>query len=426
MKISSRRILAVAATAATFTLVATGCTAGGGTPDATTITMLTASAAGTPGGDVYREVIADFEKETGITVKLELGGEEVPLVFETSVAANKQADIVNINPVANPLSWIDSGIVVPVSDYLDEWGLTDRVLPAAIAEWTRDSDGDLQGFPFEGYQWPVWFNTALFEQAGVDIPTTTDELIDAAAELRAAGIQPFAVGGNDWSGQKLLLQIAQSYLTPDEAKEVFTNGGWCTTDNAMKGIELFTELRDAGVFIDDVEGLEASSMAAAFDTGKAAMMSAGSWEIANVPAEMKESVLFGGFPIPSDGEYTKPTSYQGTANGFWISTKGVEKIDAIKQFIQYIYSPEVAAKFVNEAQVITALEIDPALIDSNVDPLLAQLASELPATVEYAVHPDKYVPGTITEQLIRQTAVAFGDGVSAEDACAALDSVYAG
>lgn len=426
MNLRTRRFVAIAATAATVSLVATGCTAAGGDDDATTITMLTASAAGTPGGDVYREVIADFEKETGIIVELELGGEEVPLVFETSVAANKQADIVNINPVANPLSWIDSGIVVPVSDYLDEWGLSDRVLPAAIAEWTRDSDGKIQGFPYEGYQWPVWFNTALFDQAGVDIPTTTDDLIDAAAALRAEGIQPFAIGGNDWSGQKLLLQIAQSFLAPDDAKEIFTNGGWCASDDAMEGIELFTELRDAGVFIDDAEGLEASSMAAAFDTGAAAMMSAGSWELGNVPAEMTEDVLFGGFPIPDGGQYTLPTSYQGTANGFWISTKGVEKIDAIRQFIQYLYSPEVAARFVNEAQIITALDTDPALLSSDLNPLLAQVTSELPSTVEYAVHPDKYVPGTITEQLIRQTAVAYQDGVGPDEVCAALDSVYAG
>ncbi len=287
-------------------------------------------------------------------------------------------------------------------------------------------DGDVQGFPYEGYQWPVWYNTALFDQAGVDIPTTTDELIDAAAALRAAGVQPFAIGGNDWSGQKLLLQIAQSYLSPDDAKEIFTNGGWCASDDAMKGIDLFVELRDAGVFIDDVEGLEASSMAAAFDTGAAAMMSAGSWELANVPAEMAGDVLFGGFPVPSGSEYTKPTAYQGTANGFWISTKGTEKIDAIKQFIQYLYSPEVAAKFVNEAQIITALETDPALLSGDLNPLLAQITSELPSTVEYAVHPDKYVPGTITEQLIRQTAVSFGDGVDSAAVCAALDSVYGG
>ncbi|MGX5682760.1 ABC transporter substrate-binding protein [Schumannella luteola] len=417
-------VLAAAATAAALALA--GCTAGGGDSDADSITILTAASPGTPGGDLFQSVIDDFTEESGITVNVEFGGEEVPLVFETSVAANKQADLVNINPVANPLSWIDNGIVVPVDQYLDEWGLTDRLLPAALAEWTRDSDGQVQGFPFEGYQWPVWFNTALFDQAGVDIPTTTDELIDAAAALRAAGIQPFAIGGNDWSGQKLLLQIAQSYLTPDEAKEVFTNGGWCSTPAALKGLELFVELRDAGVFIDDAGGLEASSMSAAFYTGQAAMMSAGSWEMANVEEPLAPNVLFGGFPVPADGEYDMPTAYQGTANGYWISTKGVEKIDLIRQFIEYLYSPEVAARYVNEAQVITALETDPALLDSDINPLLAQITSELPATVEYAVHPDKYIPGTLTEQFIRQTALAFQPGTTADAACAALDSVYGG
>ena len=50
----------------------------------------------------------------------------------------------------------------------------------------------------------------------------------------------------------------------------------------------------------------------------------------------------------------------------------------------------------------------------------------LPVEVPYAMHPDKYVPGTITEQLIRQTALVYGAGVTADQACAGLDSVYAG
>lgn len=425
MNTRTRRTTLVIAAATVTALATAGCTAGGGT-DEQSITILTAASAGTPGGDLFQSVIDDFTEDTGIAVNLEFGGEEVPLVFETSVAANQQADLVNINPVANPLSWIDNGIVVPVDEYLAEWGLADRILPAALSEWTRDSDGQVQGFPYEGYQWPVWFNTALFEQAGVDIPTTTDELVDAAAALRAAGIQPFAIGGNDWSGQKLLLQVAQSYLTPDQAKEVFLNGGWCTTPEALAGLELFVELRDAGVFIDDAGGLEATSMSAAFNTGEAAMMSAGSWEMAVVEEDMIPNVLFGGFPVPSDGEYSMPTAYQGTANGYWISTTGVEKIDLIRQFMEYLYSPEIAARYVNEAQVITALETDPSLLSSDVNPLLAQITSELPATVEYAVHPDKYIPGTLTEQFIRQTALAFQPGTTADAACAALDSVYAG
>ncbi|GAA2231147.1 extracellular solute-binding protein [Herbiconiux moechotypicola] len=424
MKTRARAILSVTAFGAVTALTLTGCSGGGDSAsDADTITMLTAAAEGTPGGDVLRSVIADFEAESGITVELEVGGEDVPLVFETAAAAGEAPDIVNINAVRNPLTWIDAGLVVPVTDYLTDWGLADSALPAAIEEWTRD-DGQLQGFPYEGYQWPIWYNTALFEEAGVEIPTTTDELIAAAAELRAAGIQPFAIGGNDWSGQKLFLQIAQSYLDADAARAIFSEGGWCASDDAMKGIELFTELRDAGVFVDNAEGLEASSMSAAFMTGDAAMMSAGSWELGNAPAELADSIQFGGLAVPSGGAFDAPTAYQGTANGFWISTNGAEKIDAVQKFITYMYSPEVAAQFVDQAQILTVIDVPADQLGTEVSPLLAQLTSELPTEVAYALQPDRYVPGDITEQQIRQTALAFAPGTSADSICAGLDSIY--
>ena len=58
-------------------------------------------------------------------------------------------------------------------------------------------DGKTYAVPFtfgiEGF----WYNTDLFEQAGIDAPPTTlDELKDAVAKLKDAGITPIAVGAN--------------------------------------------------------------------------------------------------------------------------------------------------------------------------------------------------------------------------------------
>ncbi|PZF84348.1 ABC transporter substrate-binding protein [Jiangella anatolica] len=409
-------------------LTTAACSGGDGEGDdqaesADSLTLLTPAAPSSPGGQVLRDVIEQFTEETGIEVQVEVAGEDLPTVFETSVAAGQQADIVHINPVDKPLTWIDNDVVVPVGDYLDEWGLRERLSPGAIEEWTR-ADGQVQGFPFEGYQWPVWYNTALLEQAGItELPETTDDLIAAADALRAAGIQPFAIGGNDWSGQKLFFQLAQSYLEPDAAREIFTNGGWCASPETMQGVELFTELRDAGVFVDDAEGYEAQSMVAQFMSGEAAIMTAGSWEFAQVPPELTDSIALGGLPVPDGGAYDRPTAYEGTSNGFWVSKNGAEKLDAVREFIEYMYRPETVATFVRDADMITAVSAGDADL-GDVQPLLTQAQAELPEIVDYAVLPDRWIPGAISQSVIRETAVAFTDGTSADDICAALDTTY--
>lgn len=403
----------------------TGCSAGS-SEDSNTLTVLTNVQSGTLTGDVQAKVIAAFEKETGAKVKLEQGGETLPDVYETSVAGGKEADVVIINLAEKTNNWVKQGVAVPASDFLDDWGLTDKIKPEALDAW-KDADGVVQGFPYNGFVWPVWYNMELLGQAGIDtVPTTTDELLADIKKLDAAGIPPFIVGGNDWSGQKLFLQIAQSYMAPDEATDVYTNGGYCDSADAMKGIDLFTELRDAGLFIKDTQGYTADQMNAAFYEGKAAIMSAGSWAFGDAPAELQDNVQLGGFPVPSGGSYDKPTAFEGyTGGGFWISQNGAkaEKIDLVKAFITSWYAPENAAAYSQASNGPTAV-----ITEGESDPIQNKITSaavnELPDLVDFAVMPDTVVPGSLADPMIRQTSVAFAPGTDAQAICSSLDALY--
>ena len=422
------KALRVGALVSVVTLAAvmvSGCSGGGGS-DPNTLTVLTNIQSGTPSGDVQDDVVKRFEKETGKKVKLVSAGETLPDVYETSVAGGKETDIVVVNLAEKTTNWLDQGIVVPASDYLDDWGLTDRIKPEALKAWTNKDDV-VQAFPYNGFVWPVWYNTDLLKKAGVnEIPATTDQLISAAGKLNAAGIAPFVVGGNDWSGQKLFLQIAQSFMKPDEARKVYSKGGYCASQDAMKGIELFTQLRDAGVFVKDSQGYTADQMNAAFYDGKAAMMAAGSWAFGNVPAELQGAVQLGGFPIPSGGSYDKPTAYEGyTGSGFWISKNGAkdDKIKLVEAYIKLWYDPEFAAAYAQASNAPTAVitEGDAPAIENKVT---AQAVNELPDKVDFALMPDTVVPGALADAMIRQTSVAFAPGTDAQAICGSLDGLY--
>lgn len=422
------KALPIGAMVGVMTLAAvtiSGCSAGGGS-DPDTLTVLTNIQPGTLTGDVQDDVVAKFEEKTGKKVKLVPAGETMPDVYETSVAGGKEADIVVVNLAEKTTNWLEQDIVVPASDYLDDWGLTDRINPEALEAWTNE-DGVVQAFPYNGFVWPVWYNTALLEQAGItDIPTTTDQLIDAAGRLETAGISPFIVGGNDWSGQKLFLQIAQSFMDSDEAAKVYSEGGYCASEDALKGIELFAELRDAGVFVKDSQGYTADQMNATFYEGKAAMMAAGSWAFSNVPAELQDSVELGGFPIPDDSSFEKPTAYEGyTGSGFWISQNGAkdDKIGLVEEYIKLWYEPEFAAAYAQASNAPTAViaEGEAPVIENKVT---EQAVNTLPDKVEFAVMPDTVVPGALADPMIRQTSAAYAPGTDAQAICGSLDGLY--
>lgn len=422
---ATRAVGALVATSLAVAVALTGCSSSGSSSK--TLNVISLVQPGTGTGDIQAKVIKAFEKKTGAKVNLVVNANTLPDAFETSAAGGKEADVAIVNLAEKSTNWVKQGIAVPASKYLDSWGLKDKILPEALDSW-KDSKGQVQAFPYNGFVWPVWYNMDLLKKAGIDaIPTTTQELISDAGKLKAAGVPAMVIGGNDWSGQKLFLQIAQSYLSEKDAQTIFAKGGWCQSSDAMKGIDLFTKLRDAGVFVKDSQGLTSDQMNAAYYGGNAAIMSAGSWAFGDAPAGIQSATKLGGFPIPNGGTYSKPTAFNGyTGSGFWVSQNGAksDKIDLVKQFITSWYAPDIATAFASASNGPVAVKIPAGGTFTN--KITEQAVNSVPKSVDFAVMPDTYVPGALASPMIRQTSVAFTPGTSAKAICSSLDGIYQG
>ncbi|MFI1735652.1 ABC transporter substrate-binding protein [Streptomyces acidicola] len=374
-----------------------------------------------PGSATYLSALDRFRAQNpGLKVKNLINGDDLGQVYETSRLARKEADVVIVNLYDKTLAWTDVDATVDVGGYLDDWGLRERVLPAALSAWT-DGKGRLRAFPYFATNWPVAYNRALLDRAGVDaIPTTGDQLIAAARKLRAKGVAPVTVGGNDWTGQKLLAQIIQTFLTPDEARHAYSTGDFGSR-GAREGIEYFTTLRDAGVFADKAQGLTSDTMNTQFNTQAAAAQSAMSSALARVPENVARHTEVGGWPLADGAAHDKPTVIRAfTLIGFWISPNGVRKIEHVEKFIRFLYGPDTVARFVQESGRDMALHTDAVSADF---PLVAA-AQRLGSGVSEVLLPDVYVPPAATQPLITATSTSFTRGTSAARVRAALESAY--
>ncbi|MEU0950547.1 ABC transporter substrate-binding protein [Streptomyces canus] len=401
-----------------------GCSGGASSADASpdTITLQTNWTSGGQESVPLKAALKKFTAQTGIKVKVLENGDDLNQVYETSLLAGDEADVLLVGLLEKQLDWVKNGAVVPVENYVDKWHLKNAIPADALQDW-KDSDGHLRGLPYAGFTWPWWYNESLFAKNGIAIPRTTGELVTAAKKLRAAGVGPVAVGGNDWSGQKIFLQILESYLSPQEAKKIFADGGTCSSPEAMKGIKLFTALRDAGVFVDGAEGLSADQATAMYMNGSAAIAPIGSWSYLSADAKVAKSTRLGGLPVPPGGTYNKPTAYQGsTSAGWWISPNGNKKLNSVEKLIRYMYRPEVLNSMVDGGVVLsTATKLDTSGVKS---PLLAKSLTDLPKTVDFPVMPDLYVPADVANPMYRATSVAYTKGNDAKKICTAVDQVY--
>lgn len=387
------------------------------------ITILSSWTTGNATGDQINKNIADFTAKTGIEVEVqEVNNDDVDTTFEASSLAGEEADMVILNFTPSSVDWLPDGLTVDVAQYLDEWGFKDRIQPGAIDYWTNENG--VNGFPFIGFNWPIWYNKSLFDKAGVAIPTTFEELITASKALRAAGVQPFALGGKDWTSQNFITWLGQQYVAPERTVEVFSKGEWCDPD-VVKGLNLMARMRDEGVFVDNIAGYDGDQMTNAYFTGVAAMMPSGSWAYTSAPAEVAAVTELAGFPVPDGGHYDKPSAYNGHSAGFWITRGGADNAEAIKQFLQYMYSPDVLKGWVSEANQILDATADAVAGASSDAPLVIKGATVTDANTSFLVLPDAYLPPNTDWGPTIASEFLGTAGATGEDLCAKLEQQYA-
>jgi multiple sugar transport system substrate-binding protein len=378
-----------------------------------------------PTGIPFRSILAQFEEtHADISLKQEVFDvEDVPTKVETAFLANQEPDVIFHNLMSNSLEWNDIGLTVSVADLLAEWELEDQFLQSSLAEYTINEK--LVAFPLQGFVWPLWYNTQILDEVGLEVPTTVDQLISAAEKIRAVGYMPWVVGGSDTWAFNAFGLVVTSMLDWEAAEQLFSQGGFRDDPRAVEGIELFVRLRDEGVFADVSPGLDNAGSVQAFANGEAAMAHLGSWSIPEISEELGEAVELAGFPLSPNSPHELPLSFGAfIAKAIWITRNGAQKMDAVRDLVRFIYQPENVAQLVEEAALVPPLKDVP--IDEQVlHPVFTkQLA--LFDTVTITPPIASVVPGSVRPTVLNNVGpLAFVPGTTAEEIMDALQEAYA-
>lgn len=194
----NRKLGAVALVGASAVVLA-GC-AGGGTPnDTPEAAELRVWLVGTDTPQEARDyLVTTFEDENpGSTLVIE-EQQWTGLVdkLTTSLSSNDSPDIVEMGNTQAP-AFTSSGALLSLSDIEDQLGGSD-LLPGfvQVGSW----DDTLYAAPYYSGSRVVFYNTAMYEQAGVAVPTTLDEYVSNGVALATAlpGVSGVYFPGKDW------------------------------------------------------------------------------------------------------------------------------------------------------------------------------------------------------------------------------------
>nr|WP_216094249.1 extracellular solute-binding protein [Jiangella alba] len=201
--------------------------------------------------------------------------------------------------------------------------LTSRVMPSVAQNGVID--GTTYAVPMNDVQ-PVvlYYNEDLFAQAGIEVPTTWQETLDAVATFQDQGIIPFSLAGQSVWPELMWIQYLTDRVGGPEVFQAVLDGepdAW--SDPAIaEALTKIQELVDAGGFGDAFASVAAdqSADAALVHTGRAAMLLQGSWVYATFHTDNPEfatsALGFTTFPEVEGGS-GDPANIVGNPANFW-------------------------------------------------------------------------------------------------------------
>jgi glucose/mannose transport system substrate-binding protein len=156
----------------------------------------------------------------------------------------------------------------------DHWR---EVLPEVIVDATN-RDGKFYAVPvnIHGQSW-LWYNSKVLADAGVEPPTTFEEMIALGPKLKEAGVVPLAQGGEPWQERLLFNSVmisgggSELYLDVLGKKNIDA----VRSDGFRKVAETFAGLR--GLVDEGSPGRKWNDATNMVITGKAAMQVMGDW-----------------------------------------------------------------------------------------------------------------------------------------------------
>ena len=286
-----------------------------------------------------QEIVDGFTEETGIKIELLSNPyADTKTQIAAGAATSTMADVVGLDG-----SWVydfaKQGAIANLTELMTADGYDDSQLSDQI-KW----EGNTYMIPVVNFAYPLYVNTDILEEAGVEaIPTTWSEFLDALEAIKT---------NTDKAGYAIPLNTE----APNGIQNQFSSWLWASggalmqdgkpalTDNEklVAVIDLFKQMKDNGYLSDGAEAMKEQDMVNEFENGRLAFMVDGISHLTTIKNESPDlNFTYAAMPVQDgyDGQ-----SGMDVANwGIGIAENCEYKAEDM-QFVEYMMSPEVNAK----------------------------------------------------------------------------------
>lgn len=343
-------------------------TAGPGS--AQTISVLTDDG---PNGFTIMEALTEAYSEKHPDVKFDIelrpGGGGGDNIVKTRLATGEMADVFFYNTGSLFQALNPTRTLAPLTD-LPNMGNVNESFYSVVS----DADGEIYGVPIgPAMGGGIFYNRQIYEELGLEIPRTWDELIANAQAAKDAGyVGVVQTHGSTWTGQLLVLSDFYNVAAadPDFAERYTANEAkFADTPSALAGFEHKQQIFDLGLLNEDFG-------AATFEEG---ILSVASGEAAHYPmltSALRQVIANMPEALPNLGFFAQPGT-DPDVNGLTVWTPGALYVPAESD------NKEAALDFLDFVMTVEACEATIEAAGTN-GPYLIE-GCELPDDVPQAV-----------------------------------------
>lgn len=299
------------------------------------------------------DVVANYNASQD-RVRVEMDTSGVDVVSAAFVRGNPP-DLMLANLNYEVARFIQRCVLTDLSDTAAATRVRDDFAP--LVDQYGVCEGRTSVLPYSVMVSSVIYNKEIFQEQGLQVPTTWSELIDVAKKLQAAGITPFyGTFKDDWTvGQGWYdYAIGGSIDTVQFFKDLAAEGADVGADSATSFEKDFAPAIDKMLQLTSTYvNADANSRGYgdgnhAFAEGDAAMYLQGPWALGEI-AKTSPDLQVGTFPLPMTDD-PADLAVRVNVDLAAIIPEGSKHQDAARDFLEYLYQPEIINAY-NQSQL---------------------------------------------------------------------------
>ena len=297
----------------------------------------------------FMDMVAKFQEENP-DIDLEdvsISDEEShDTLWKTSVASGDPIDIIDFLGYAANLDYVKNGVITDISGIIDEdpdW--TANYVDALFAPVDYSAYGvdGIYGMPTSPYGVCCFYNKSIFDKLGLELPETWEDIAEEAPTLIENGYIPMAFGAKDnYRAGHFYTALSMKYYGATLKDNLISGETAWNDSDAVSLMEKMQSWYEAGIFGDNNLAYDANGELAKLESGEAAIIFSGSWNISTINTfDNISDIVCKGFPYFAEKEEYKDEWMGGPDNFISMTAKPEDdNYEAAVKVLKYFTSQE--------------------------------------------------------------------------------------